>query len=231
MKECLVVQIGPLNVSHGWKTIWGAMSFDVSCSHLLLPICLVTCQGDEVYRPLLGTAKGFQQGDAQGVSNLGFCFNFLLVVSKLGFKIQINTLRLWIQGDNTPKELRNSYTGKWACLLTQGKYFKSVAHHHMVVGHTHEDIGKGQRKKQCWNLEFKFFSFCFDAFWISCNEHQRVKLTLPRWCVLLGHCSTSSREGFGKPSWYPSVTCFYSKGSFYSHHVYHISPKFNHWII
>jgi hypothetical protein len=56
------------------------MSFDVSCSHLLLPICLVTCQGDEVYRPLLGTAKGFQQGDAQGVSNLGFCFNFLLVV-------------------------------------------------------------------------------------------------------------------------------------------------------
>ena len=49
--------------------------------------------------------------------------------------------RLWVQGDNTPKELRNSFTGKWACMMVQGRYFKGVSHHHMVVGHTHEDIG------------------------------------------------------------------------------------------
>ena len=49
--------------------------------------------------------------------------------------------RLWIQGDNTPKELRNSFTGKWACMMTQANFFKSVSHHHMMVGHTHEDIG------------------------------------------------------------------------------------------
>ena len=50
-------------------------------------------------------------------------------------------MRLWIQGDNTPKELKNGFIGKWACMMTQSGYFKSVSHHHMVVGHTHEDIG------------------------------------------------------------------------------------------
>ena len=52
-------------------------------------------------------------------------------------------MRLWLQGDNTPKELRNSICGKWACMMCQARYFKSVSHHHMVVGHTHEDIGLG----------------------------------------------------------------------------------------
>ena len=50
-------------------------------------------------------------------------------------------MRLWIQGDNTPKELKNGFIGKWACMMTQSGYFKSVSHRHMVVGHTHEDIG------------------------------------------------------------------------------------------
>ena len=49
--------------------------------------------------------------------------------------------RLWLQGDNCPKEVRNSFTGKWMCLMTQANFFVSAAHHHMVVGHTHEDIG------------------------------------------------------------------------------------------
>ena len=51
--------------------------------------------------------------------------------------------RCWLQGDNTVKELRNSLTGKMACLLTQARFFTSVAHHHLVVGHTHEDVGWG----------------------------------------------------------------------------------------
>ncbi|CAL1126565.1 unnamed protein product [Cladocopium goreaui] len=47
---------------------------------------------------------------------------------------------LWLQGDNCPKEVRNSFTGKWGCLLAQANFFVGVSHHHMVVGHTHEDI-------------------------------------------------------------------------------------------
>ena len=52
-----------------------------------------------------------------------------------------STMRLWLQGDNAVKEVRNSYIGRWASLMCQGGFFKGVAHHHMVVGHTHEDIG------------------------------------------------------------------------------------------
>ena len=50
-------------------------------------------------------------------------------------------VRCWLQADNACKELRNSWTGKWASLLCQGKYFGNVSHHHLTVGHTHEDIG------------------------------------------------------------------------------------------
>ena len=39
------------------------------------------------------------------------------------------------------KELRNSFTGKMACLLTSSKMFNVVGHHHLMVGHTHEDVG------------------------------------------------------------------------------------------
>ena len=59
-----------------------------------------------------------------------------------------------MQGDNTPKELRNSWIGKWACLLTQAGYFRGVSHHHLVVGHTHEDIGGTLLKNN--------FSWCAD---------------------------------------------------------------------
>lgn len=46
----------------------------------------------------------------------------------------------WIQGDNACKEVRNSYTGRWASLMCQANFFTVCGHHHMVVGHTHEDI-------------------------------------------------------------------------------------------
>lgn len=49
--------------------------------------------------------------------------------------------RCWWQGDNTVKELRNSFTGKMCSLLTSASFFNSVSHHHLVVGHTHEDVG------------------------------------------------------------------------------------------
>ena len=49
--------------------------------------------------------------------------------------------RCWWQGDNTVKELRNSFTGKMASLLTSASYFNCVSHHHLMVGHTHEDVG------------------------------------------------------------------------------------------
>ena len=43
------------------------------------------------------------------------------------------------------KEMRNSLTGKMACLLTSGSFFQCVSHHHLVVGHTHEDVGGAVR--------------------------------------------------------------------------------------
>ena len=53
-------------------------------------------------------------------------------------------LRIWLQSDNAVKEVRNSYTGRWATLMCQGGWFGGASHHHMVVGHTHEDIGQGK---------------------------------------------------------------------------------------
>ena len=56
-----------------------------SCGNRLVPLFLgnLPCQvyqGDEVYRQSLGTEEGFQQGDAEGVSILGFYFKILLSV-------------------------------------------------------------------------------------------------------------------------------------------------------
>ena len=39
------------------------------------------------------------------------------------------------------QEYRNSILGRFCCHLTTTRAFASVAHDHMVVGHTHEDIG------------------------------------------------------------------------------------------
>ena len=72
-----------------------------------------------------------------------FLGNKQIVISLRGgtHKDWIRIIRLWLQGDNCPKEVRNSWTGKWACMLSQANYFVGVSHHHMVVGRTHEDIG------------------------------------------------------------------------------------------
>ena len=38
------------------------------------------------------------------------------------------------------QEFRNSNLATWCCHMTTTRQFLSVAHDHMVVGHTHEDI-------------------------------------------------------------------------------------------
>ena len=77
-------------------------------------------------------------------------------------KNQTVQLRLWLQGDNCPKEVRNSFTGKWACLLAQANYFVGAAHHHMVVGHTHEDIGGICRS---WKIHIAWYTiYIYDIY-------------------------------------------------------------------
>ena len=51
-------------------------------------------------------------------------------------------IRLWLQGDNAPKECRNVSMAKWAIALVQGGYFKQVSECFLEVGHTHEDVGR-----------------------------------------------------------------------------------------
>ena len=54
--------------------------------------------------------------------------------------LQSRNLRLWLQGDNTPKELKNSFTSQLCCLLCQASTFRQCGHYHLEVGHTHEDV-------------------------------------------------------------------------------------------
>lgn len=71
-------------------------------------------------------------------------------------------LRYWLQGDNCPKEVRNSFIGKWCAMMTQAQYFKCVTHAHLCVGHTHEDIGR-----ECVLKSKDWTSLCWilNAFW------------------------------------------------------------------
>ena len=51
------------------------------------------------------------------------------------------SLRLWIQHDNTVKELKNGLSGALLAYLCSSNYFWETAHCCLPVGHTHEDIG------------------------------------------------------------------------------------------
>ncbi len=97
--------------------------------------------------PLRLWGPSIEPGRYQGRGMLHSLGSFL-ATNRLSFPWEVEThkdwiriIRLWLQGDNCPKEVRNSWTGKWACMLSQANYFVGVSHHHMVVGHTHEDIG------------------------------------------------------------------------------------------
>ena len=48
--------------------------------------------------------------------------------------------RCWLQTDNTVKEVRNGFVARLATTLVQGSTFSCMSHHHLVVGHTHEDV-------------------------------------------------------------------------------------------
>lgn len=53
-------------------------------------------------------------------------------------------LRLYVQGDNTVRELKNGLSGVMMAALVNGRFFDECGHHHLPVGHTHEDVGWGQ---------------------------------------------------------------------------------------
>ena len=50
-------------------------------------------------------------------------------------------LRLWLQADNCPREVRNQFTAKWAISMVQAGYFTNISQNFLEKGHTHEDVG------------------------------------------------------------------------------------------
>ena len=49
-------------------------------------------------------------------------------------------LRLYLQSDNTVKEIRNQYASRILTALMGGGVFSAVSINHLEVGHTHEDV-------------------------------------------------------------------------------------------
>ena len=47
---------------------------------------------------------------------------------------------LWVQSDNTVKELKNSLSGAMCSHLVTSQFFEEAGHYHLPVGHTHEDV-------------------------------------------------------------------------------------------
>lgn len=50
--------------------------------------------------------------------------------------------RLYIQADNTVREVKNALSGMMMAALVSSRFFNECGHHHLPKGHTHEDIGK-----------------------------------------------------------------------------------------
>ena len=63
--------------------------------------------------------------------------NFKHFISLVG---DLNQLRIWLQSDNTVKEIRNTYTARMLCSFLQKGTFRVASEAHLAVGHTHEDI-------------------------------------------------------------------------------------------
>ena len=49
-------------------------------------------------------------------------------------------LSLWLQSDNTVKEIRNGNCTRICAMLCQQQVFTTSSHCHLMVGHTHEDV-------------------------------------------------------------------------------------------
>ncbi|CAE7035656.1 unnamed protein product [Symbiodinium sp. CCMP2592] len=50
--------------------------------------------------------------------------------------------QLWIQGDNTVRELKNQQSALCSAMLLSAGCFRQVGVHHLPIGHTHEDVGR-----------------------------------------------------------------------------------------
>ena len=56
------------------------------------------------------------------------------------FQGTLSWLRLWLQSDNTVKEIRNTYTARALCTLLHQQVFRVTTEAHLQKGHTHEDV-------------------------------------------------------------------------------------------
>ena len=63
------------------------------------------------------------------------CLNFPIVIST-----PTQHIRLWLQSDNTVKEIRNQYGAKILSCMAQAGLWAVASCHHLQVGHTHEDV-------------------------------------------------------------------------------------------
>ena len=80
-------------------------------------------------------------------------------------------LRLWLQHDNTVKELKNALSGCLLSYLCSGGYFWETCQACLPVGHTHEDIGA------CLQYAV-LFAFIFSS------DRQALWVWQPlRWCI------------------------------------------------
>ena len=129
----------------------------------------------------------------------------LVVISVFKFFIPECFLRCWLQGDNCPKEVRNSFVGKWCSLLTQAQYFKTATHAHLCKGHTHEDIGGGN---QLWN-------FVLIAKLWQCNTFGKSLHSPVRWCFQHCYSSSTCMSWFTDPCRCDEV----GQLEFWSHHL------------
>ena len=86
----------------------------------------------------------FQMSSLSATMNLNCSFSHFLFGGVVGvcqgaFHVY-SPFRCWLQADNTVKEVRNGYVARLAATLVQGSTFSCMSHHHLVVGHTHEDV-------------------------------------------------------------------------------------------
>ena len=105
---------------------------------------------------------------------------------------------VWLQCDNTVKELKNSITGRLMCSLISQGHIRECGHHHLEVGHTHEDCGP-----LGWNTSvYTLFLICFFVgkgcqvqlflrnciipakmlyleWWAACSDLQQIMFKVP----------------------------------------------------
>ena len=64
----------------------------------------------------------------------------MLTFRSFSFQSTLSLLRIWLQSDNTVKEIRNTYTARALCTLLNQQIFRVGTEAHLQKGHTHEDV-------------------------------------------------------------------------------------------